>query len=44
MYCPYVGSNQMLDEVGVLVGLDKSNFDSIRNEEVNGMGQSTNTG
>ena len=28
----------------VIVCLDKSNDDSIRNEEVNGMGRSTNTG
>ena len=43
MYCSYMGNNQMLDKVGVIVGLDKFN-DSIRNEEVNGMGRSTNTG
>ena len=44
MYCSNIGNNQMLDKVGVIVGLDKSNDDSIRNEEVNGMGQSTNAG
>ena len=44
MYCSYMGNNQMLDKVGVIVGLDKFNDDSIRHEEVNGMGRSTNTG
>ena len=43
MYCSYIGNNQMLDKIRV-IGLDKSNDDIIRNEEVNGMGQSTNTG
>ena len=40
----HIENNQMLDKVGVIVGLDKYNDDSIRNEEVNGMGRSTNTG
>ena len=40
MYCSYMGNNYMLDKVG----LDKSNAESIRNEEVNGMGRSTNKG
>ena len=43
MYYSYLGNYQM-DKVGVIVGLDKFNDDSIRNEEVNGMGRSTNTG
>ena len=39
MYCLYTGNNQMLDKVGVIVGLDKSDDDSIRGEEVDGMEQ-----